>query len=105
MTKNKDAPDGMSDEAALTDPKKSPGEWAVICGQTQKVRNPALRGQTLYRAAHAAADVVHGWTRYEYHQAKPFQLTRKDYEASLAAAMKHSPKGLPSAHSAANAGA
>lgn len=104
-TKKSTPSDDKSQEAAQPDQKKAVSVWAVECGQTVKVANPALRGQVIYRGAHGAAAAVHGWAQHEYNTGAPFECTRSDYEAALKAAATINKAGTYEPHKAAQAGA
>lgn len=80
---------------------KTPHEWAVTLGKYRAVSKfqPQLRAH--YSPDHAAADELHGWTRFAYnYQAagETFTLSETDYRAALDAALHYPVKP---AHAAA----
>lgn len=80
---------------------KSPHDWAVTLGKYRAASpfQPQLRAH--YAPDHAAADQLHGWTRFAYDYqgaAEGFVLSESDYRAALDAALHYPVKP---AHSAA----
>lgn len=52
---------------------KSPAEWA------KQLLAPPQHWK------HELADQLHGWSRHEYEEAQPLQLSQKDYAAAIVA--------------------
>jgi len=90
------------DEPGAPAEKRSVSEWAQELGYVAGVRNPGLAGQVLFRGPHAGAAVLHGWDHFAYHNGGPFQCTRNDYEAAIAAALTTNDQGRAVPHPAAD---
>lgn len=66
---------------------RTPADWAEKLGLITKANPHVPQVPTFADWRHAAADKLHGWSDHAYHhQAKPFEISREDYEKALAAA-------------------
>jgi hypothetical protein len=67
---------------------KTPHDWAVAHGRYVSVNPLIPQVSNHYKPDHAAADLLHGWTRfaYDYQAAPTFRLSEADYLAALEAA-------------------
>jgi len=73
-------------------PKRTPADWAKVL-EFSKPADPRLpQSEPHTDWQHAAADVLHGWSRHAYHyQADPFEISEADYRAALEAGANHPP--------------
>lgn len=62
---------------------KTPTQLAEASGYMHKLSVP---GDTPFKAEHAAADVLHGWTLYEKTYGEPVMLEEEDYALAVEAA-------------------
>lgn|SRR5690606_17674249 len=68
----------------------TPAEWAERLGLIAKGNPLVPQVPTFADWRHAVADQLHGWSAHAYHhQAKPFRISREDYEAALKAAAEY----------------
>ena len=78
-------------EVAPSGPTKTPDAWAKELGNF-KAGNPFIpQVSENYSLAHSAADRLHGWSEHAYQfqaESDALLITREDYEAALAAALK-----------------
>lgn len=68
----------------------TPAQWAERLGYLVAADARLPQSESFAKPEHAAADALHGWSRYGYHyQAQPFLISEADYRAALEAAMKY----------------
>lgn len=95
----------VAPSAQPDDGKRTPEEWAGVCGQrrakTFEETVTMVNGRPFdfvgpFLWQHEAASVEHGWKLHEHHEGAPIRLTREDYEAALKAVTPE--KGNPVPH-------
>lgn len=102
---------GKSDKTEQQAPALTVAELALKHGQTfhrlGKDGNlyPTVPAHdSVYKAEHLQADVLHGWTKQERHTSQPVRLSDEDYKAAIGAAKlgkTHAPANKRAADEAA----
>lgn len=85
-------------EALAQVPPEAPAELCPVAAWLDELMPTGSRAQTMFRAAHAAAAVVHGWLREEREYARAVVISREDYEKALEAVGIADDSGNPTVH-------